>query len=133
MKMKTTYLFLTALFIFSFSISSAQKTARSSEYINLYGKWFYDYFNTTDDVLAFERKQGNYVRFGNYIHIKTSRELIVGKSAQCGNDQSIFRNYGTWVIDFEKDILKTSVDILKKGTKFKIIKITSAELCLKKI
>ena len=131
--MKKTYLFLTALFIISSGISSAQKTARSSEYINLYGKWFYDYYNTTDDVLAYEKIQDNSVRFGNYIYIEANRELIVGKSAQCGNDQSLFRNYGTWKVDYKTGILNTSVDILKRGTKFKIIKITPTALFLKKI
>ncbi len=104
--MKITYFLVTALFIISFSISSAQKTARSSEYINLFGKWLHDYCNTTDDILAFKKKQDNSVRFGNYIYIKKNRELIIGKSAQCGNDQSIFRNYGTWEIDFKTGIFK---------------------------
>ena len=131
--MKKTYLLFTALFVISLISVSAQEKARSAKYKDLFGNWFYDYYNTTDEILAFVKKKDNSLRYGNYIYIKANQELIVGKSAQCGNDQSIFRNYGIWEIDFKTDILDTSVDILKGGKKFKIIKIKPAALWLEKI
>ena len=131
MKMKSTYIVLTAFFIFSFNLLAAQKSARTANYENLYGKWYYESSKTTDDLLVFVKKQDNYIRFGYYIIINSNQELIVGRSAQCGNDQSIFRNYGTWEIDLKKDSIMTDIDILKRGTNFKIIKLTTVELILK--
>ena len=130
---KKTYLLLTILFIITFNFVSAQNVARSAKYKDLCGKWFYDYHNTTDDVLAYVKKQDHTKRFGNYINFKSSRELMVGKSAQCGNDQSIFRNYGIWEIDYKTDILNTSIEILKSGKRFKVIKMTPKALWLKKM
>lgn len=128
--MRLTYIVLTAFFIFSFNILTAQKSARSANYEHLYGKWYYE-SSEKDDLLVFVKKQDNSIRFGNYISINSNQELIVGRSAQCGNDQSIFRNYGTWEIDLNKDSIKTSLDIFKRGTDFKIIKLTAVELILK--
>jgi len=129
--MKRITLILLILF-FIFPLSAQVKT-RNVNYSCLHGKWVYDYFNSAGEIIAYEKNKDQLINFGHYLIFNPEQNLQVGKSAQCGNDQSIFRNYGTWKIDYNKETLQVSVDILKQGKKFKIIKLTSTALCLQKL
>jgi ribosomal protein L27 len=127
------FFILIALCIIPSVSGSAQQTDSSNEFKNMCGKWFFDHYDLKNDVLVYEKKSANNtVRWGNYIILNENHELIVGKSAQCGNDQSIFSNYGIWNFEAQSNTLNTSIDILKNGKCFKIIQITPTTLRIKK-
>jgi hypothetical protein len=100
------------------------------DYKALIGHWVLLQINDSDSILTYTRKK-DAPRFGHYIRFNASGDCIIGKSAQCGNDPTIFMNFGKWEISYIRGIIETEHEILGKAKRFKILKLGSDTLCLK--
>ena len=118
------------LALFSLSIYAHQPQGQADTTLSkLCRTWFLDW-SESKDSLSFSSTRPESYGWGSRIEIHDNGDFVDAYSARCGNDGKIHHNAGTWTLDIQTMILRTSIPIDYRGTSYRIAKLDTNQLIL---